>query len=588
MKREKPVMVVIGNPPYSGHSANKGAWIERLLKGLDGKQETESYFMVDGEPLGERNPKWLNDDYVKFIRFAQWKINRTGEGVLGYVTNHSYLDNPTFRGMRQSLMRTFSEIYLLDLHGNAKKKERAPDGSKDENVFNIQQGVAIGLFIKRADADGKLAKVSHADLWGRCEKEAGGGKYGWLATNDFKSTKWKKLSPKPPFYLFTPRDNKLAKEFEKGWKLTDIFPVNSVGIVTARDKLTIQWTAEDVRELVSRFKEFSEETARSYYSLPPDVRDWKVSWARKDLHDHPNVEAHISSILYRPFDTRFTYYTGRSRGFICMPRENVMRHMLGKPYLGLISVRQVAEGVFNHVFVSTRISDFRTALSKKGVSYLFPLDLYPSETPADFGKEPTQNLDKDFVELFCSAIGLEFVSNGKGKLKVEFGPEDVFYYIYAVLHSPEYRSRYADFLKSDFPHIPLTSNRMLFADLVNLGQRLVSLHLMETEADDKVAFPLVGPNRVDKVRYLPPAKGDRGQVWINRNQYFEGVTPDIWSFYIGGYRPAEKWLKDRKGRDLSFDDVNCYCKICAVLSETSRIMNNIDSIIEGNGGWPLE
>lgn len=588
VKRQKPVMVVIGNPPYSGHSANKGEWIERLLKGLDGKQETESYFMVDGEPLGESNPKWLNDDYVKFIRFAQWKIDKTGEGVLGYVTNHSYLDNPTFRGMRQSLMKTFSEIYLLDLHGNAKKKERAPDGSRDENVFNIQQGVAIGLFIKRADAGEKLAKVSHADLWGRCEKGVGGGKYGWLATNDFKSTKWKKLSPEPPFYLFTPRDNKLAKEYEKGWKLTDIFPVNSVGIVTARDKLTIQWTTEGLRELVSRFKEFSDEKARSYYSLPPDVRDWKVSWARKDLHDHPNVEAHISSILYRPFDTRFTYYTGRSRGFICMPRMNVMRHMLGKPNLGLISVRQVAEGIFNHVFVSTQISDFRTTLSNKGGSYLFPLYLYPLETPADFGNERTQNIDKDFVELLRSTIGLEFVSNGMGDLKVEFGPEDVFHYIYAVLHSPEYRGRYADFLKLDFPHIPLTSNRMLFVDLANLGRRLVSLHLMEVGMDGEVAFPLVGPNKVDNVRYVPPAKGNKGQVWINRNQYFEGVTPDIWSFYIGGYRPAEKWLKDRKGRDLSFDDVNCYCKICAVLSETSQIMNNIDKIIEDNGGWPLE
>ena len=588
VKREKPVMVVIGNPPYSGHSANKGMWIKRLLEGWDDDRETDNYFMVDGEPLGERNSKWLNDDYVKFIRFAQWKIDRTGEGVLGYVTNHSYLDNPTFRGMRQSLMRTFNEIYLLDMHGNKKKKEKAPDGSKDENVFAIQQGVAIGLFIKRVDAGDAPARVFHADLWGRREKGPSGGKYGWLASNDFASTKWEELFPISPFYLFTPRDNKLAEEYEKGWKLTDIFPVNSVGIVTARDKLTIQWTAEEIRQLVSDFKELPDEEARSRYNLPPDVRDWKVSWARKDLHDHPEVEAHISSILYRPFDMRFTYYTGKSRGFICMPRGDVMRHLRTRPNLGLISVRQVAEGVFNHVFVSTRISDFRTTLSNKGGSYVFPLYLYPSETSADFGNERTQNIDKDFVELFSSSIGLEFVSDGMGDLEVEFGPEDVFHYIYAVLHSPEYRSRYADFLKSDFPHMPLTSNRKLFAGLVTLGRHLASLHLMKAEVESNVAFPLRGPNKVDRVHYVPPTKSDRGQLWINRNQYFEGVTPDIWAFYIGGYRPAEKWLKDRKGRDLSFDDVDCYCKICAVLTETIQIMASIDKIIDDNCGWPLK
>ena len=335
VKREKPVMVVIGNPPYSGHSANKGKWIKRLLEGWDDDRETENYFMVDGGPLGERNSKWLNDDYVKFIRFAQWKIDRTGEGVLGYVTNHSYLDNPTFCGMRQSLMRTFNEIYLLDMHGNKKKKEKAPDGSKDENVFAIQQGVAIGLFIKRANADDTPARVFHADLWGRREKGPDGGKYGWLAANDFESTKWKELSPKSPLYLFTPRDNELAEEYEKGWKLTDIFPVNSVGIVTARDKLTIQWTAEEVRHLVSDFKKLPDEEARSCYNLPPDVDDWKVSWAQKDLYEHPDIETHITSISYRPFDKRFTYYTGRNRGFICRPRWNVMRHMLVERNMGL-------------------------------------------------------------------------------------------------------------------------------------------------------------------------------------------------------------------------------------------------------------
>ena len=198
VKRDKPVMVVLGNPPYSGHSANKGQWIRDLLRGKDGVATTGSYFHVDGGPLQERNPKWLNDDYVKFIRYAQRRIERTGEGVLAFVTNHSYLDNPTFPGMRQSLLDTFDDIYLLDLHGNSKKKERTPEGEKDENVFDIQQGVAIGLFVKRSNSAVAPARVFHADLWGERDAGPDGGKYEWLAANDIETTNWSELSPKSP------------------------------------------------------------------------------------------------------------------------------------------------------------------------------------------------------------------------------------------------------------------------------------------------------------------------------------------------------------------------------------------------------
>ena len=255
VKREKPVMVVLGNPPYSGHSANKGAWITGLLQGRDGGQETTSYFRVDGRPLGERNPKWLNDDYVKFIRFAQWRIDQTGEGVLGFVTNHSYLDNPTFRGMRRSLMETFDEIYLLDLHGNSKKREKAPDGGKDENVFDIQQGVAVGLFVKRGDAGDALARVLHADLWGVRETGPGGGKYGWLAANDVETTEWEELSPKPPLHLFVPRDETLLDEYKVAWSIPAIFSPNgdpAPGIVTTHDQFAISWTPEEAAAKVER------------------------------------------------------------------------------------------------------------------------------------------------------------------------------------------------------------------------------------------------------------------------------------------------------------------------------------------------
>ena len=370
VKRDRPVMVILGNPPYSGHSANKGAWIRGLLRGEDGIETTGSYFQVDEEPLGERNPKWLNDDYVKFIRYAHRRIERTGEGVLGFVTNHSYLDNPTFRGMRQSLMDTFDEMYLLDLHGNSKKKERTPEGSKDENVFDIQQGVAICLFLKRAGGTDGPARVFHADLWG--ERDAGPevGKYGWLAANDVETTTWLELSPKSPRYLFIPRDETLAEEYEAGWGMTEVFPTNSVGIVTARDKLAIRWTSDEMKQVAANFAELSEDAARMHYGLPIDVRDWKVRWAQADVRSHPDADKQMEPILYRPFDKRYTYYTGQTRGFICMPRPEVMRHMLSGPNVGLVATRQCQRDW--SVLASNTIIGHK-ALATYDIGSLFPL-----------------------------------------------------------------------------------------------------------------------------------------------------------------------------------------------------------------------
>ena len=588
VKREKPVMVVLGNPPYSGHSANKGAWIADLMRGrVDGSPE--SYFTVDGGPLGERNPKWLNDDYVKFIRFAQWRIERTGEGVLGFVTNHGYLDNPTFRGMRQSLMAAFDEIHLLDLHGNARRKERAPDGGPDQNVFDIQQGVAIGLFVKRKDGAGP-ARVFHADLWGPREGGADGGKYGQLDGNDVETTAWTELAPRSPDYLFVPRDEALADEYRAGWKLTDILPVNSAGIVTARDKLTIQWTKADMRRTVADFAELPEEAARERYQLGPDRRDWKVALAQEDVRDHPDMDERVVPILYRPFDERFTWYSGKVRGFICMPRPEVMFHMLTGPNLGLLACRQQSTGDWAHCGVTRKIAGHRT-LTTYDLGSLFPLYRYPaSKDRAKFDiAERTPNLAPEFTQAVAVATGLAFTPDGAGDLSATFGPEDVFHWCYAVLHSPEYRRRYADFLKADFPRVPLPASGALFAELAALGARLTALHLLEAgdPAEDAPAFDVGGNNRVDRVRYTEPAAGAGGRVWINKTQYFEGVAPETWAFTIGGYRPAEKWLKDRKGRPLGYDDIGRYQDICAALAETPRLMARIDGAIAARGGWPI-
>lgn len=589
IKAQHPVMVVVGNPPYSGHSANKGQWIGDLLRGrIDG--DRESYFTVDGNPLDEKNPKWLNDDYVKFIRFAQWRISQTGEGVLGFVSNHSYLDNPTFRGMRQSLMDTFDEIRILDLHGNAKKREQTPDGGQDDNVFDIQQGVAIALFVKYADGGNNPARVFHADLWGLRTSEDGGGKYGWLSNNDISTTQWAELAPITPDYLFAPRDQTLSAEYDAYWKVTDIMSEYSVGIVTARDKLAIQWTQNDMREVAEHFTTVSVEEARNRYQLGKDSSDWKVADAQQDIRDHPDNKQRIAPIQYRPFDQRYTYYTGRSGGIICRPRLQVMHHMLTEENLGLSVGRAgqvTGSEIWDVVLASKGLMDFN--LFRRGGNCLFPLYLYSPKVDAlDFGDtERIPNLDKMFTGALAETTGLSFVGDGKGELTAFFGPEDVFYYLYAILHSPDYRRRYADFLNSDFPRIPLPTNQAMFVDLANLGADLTALHLLEATVSHGPDFPVEGSGRVERVTYQQPSEDSPGRVFINDSQRFDSVAPEVWGFTIGGYRPVEKWLKDRKHRTLDFDDIRHYQRICGILAETLQIMERIDKTIETHGGWPF-
>jgi len=609
VKQEAPVMVVLGNPPYSGHSVNTGTWITNLLKGKDTltNQPTSNYFEVDGKPLGEKNPKWLNDDYVKFIRFAQWRIEQTGYGIVAFITNHGYLDNPTFRGMRQSLMGTFDEIYVLDLHGNSKKKECCPDGSKDENVFDIQQGVAISIFVKRPNGKKESVTVRHAHLWGVREEHEKtgdekclvGGKYHWLENNDISTTQWTTLKPQSPFYLFVPQNTDLLAQYQQGWKVTDILPVNSVGIVTARDSLTIHWSEEDTWKTVTDFAKLLPEAARTKYGLSKDVRDWKVELAQKDLRIHPYMETKESGpfkellvpVLYRPFDVRHTYYTGKSKGFHCMPRGEVMRHMLAGKNLALITSRLTKGETFRHTQVSGNIVEVICMSPKTSNNgFVFPLYLYPeTQVERGMGMVRRPNLVPEFTTDFAARLGMEFIPDGKGDREQTFGPEDVFAYMYSVFHSPTYRQCYAEFLKIDFPRLPLTRNPDLFRDLCKVGNELVSLHLMEKHGLNSTSYPISGNHIVDKVSYTEPGQGaELGRVWINKTQYFEGVPPEVWNFHIGGYQVCQKWLKDRKGRQLTYDDLTHYQHIVSALSETIRLMAEIDAVIEEHGGWSLD
>jgi len=525
--KNRPILVITGNPPYSGHSLNKGEWITGLI---------ETYKQVDGRPLGEKNPKWLQDDYVKFIRFAQWKMERVEEGVVGIITNHSFLDNPTFRGMRRSLMGTFNQIYVLDLHGSSRKRETAPDGGKDENVFDIEQGVCISIMVRQP---GLERKICHADLWGKRQ-----GKYRACLEMEFDTTPWVEVRPRSPFYLFIPQDESLRAEYEKGWKVTDIFPVNSVGIVTADDKTFIGFNESELKKIIrSKFNEYDRT-----FNAP---------------------------ILYRPFDNRIIYYDPIK---LERARENVMRNILSKYNIGLCCSRgREIPGSWEHVFISDQIIQHHT-VSMKEVNYLFPLYLY--NTPRN--KQPNNNPNN---HLFAEEIRAQYHVRRENfapkfrafmdvKYEHHYEPEEILGYLYAVLHSPTYRRRYAEFLKIDFPRIPFVDDRQLFEKLSGLGWGLVQAHLLK----EIPVLPKVEVTRGSDLVEKPGYHATEARLYLNPGQYFAPVPHDVWNFTIGGYQVLDKYLKSRKGRRLSLDELENVLNVVQVLRFTLDRMQEIDEI----------
>jgi predicted helicase len=595
VKRRSPIMVVIGNPPYSGHSANKGTWISDLLHGIDAKstKKTGNYFEVDGQPLKERNPKWLNNDYVKFLRFAQWRIEQTGYGILAFITDHGYLDNPTFRGMRQSLMQTFDDIYVLNLHGASKKKERSPDGSKDENVFDIQQGVAIGIFVKRKGSVSGTKVVHHADLWGLRERFQGqgtqrqlvAGKYHWLAENDIKSTAWTICEPQKPFYLFIPQNQNVRDEYQAYQKITEIMPVNVLGFQTHRDPFAIDFEKNALEQRIGEMRDIRISDQKFAEKYGSHVFGDSLAKARQKLRKDPAWQKHVIRCLYRPFDRRFCYF---SEAVMDRPRKEFLQHMV-QSNLSLNITRQTKAANWQHAVVANTPTPALFVEIKDG-SNAFPLYLYPNQNEltgiSDSQRRP--NLSDDFIKELAARLALHFIPEGTGDLQTTFGPEDIFHYMYAIFHAPTYRERYAEFLKIDFPRLPLTSNVELFRTLCGYGKRLVELHLLEKVARGATGFQGQGDYTVEKVEYVPKAqRPEMGCVWINKTQYFEDVPADVWEFHIGGYRVCQRWLKDRKGRVLSLNDLREYQKIVSALSETRTLMERIDETIEEQSGWPL-
>jgi predicted helicase len=559
-------MVVMGNPPYSGESINKGEWITALM--ADYKKEPG----FDTPLANERNIKWINDDYVKFIRLGQYFIEKNTEGILAYINNHGFIDNPTFRGMRYKLMQAFDEIYILDLHGNAKKKETAPDGGRDENVFNIQQGVSINIFVKAGQKkNNALAKVFHHDLYGLQDV-----KYEYLDKRKLSDIPFAELRPTGPEYFFVPKDSRGKAEYEMGFSVAELFTVNSTGIVTARDEFTIHESKEAVQKVINDFLSITDEEARQKYNLGKDVRDWSVAGARKDLQSGGH---NIVPIAYRPFDIRFTRYSGVSKGFHCNPRRDVMRNFVGRKNVGLVVVRRQPEKHEPYIFCTNNIiSNGYIRSDNTSIDTLLPLYLY---TDQDDPKNSTRmpNLNQAILDKISNALGLQFEIE-KTTSKTNFAPIDLLDYIYAVLHSPSYREKYKEFLKTDFPRVPYPADAADFRRLATLGSELRRLHLMEHPclAEDIEKYPYIGSgdNVADKLRFELDRDGTGGKAWINEGQCFDNVPLVAWEFYIGGYQPAQKWLKDRKGRTLTIDDIIHYQKIIAVLMRTREAMREID------------
>jgi hypothetical protein len=555
IKRDTPVMCVIGNPPYAVSSTNKNEWIQNLI--ADYKKD-----------LNERKIN-LDDDYIKFIRYGQHFIDKNGSGILAYISNNSFIDGITHRQMRKNLLESFDKIYILDLHGNSNKKEVCIDGSPDQNVFDIMQGVSINIFIKTGNKKkNEQGKVFHFELQGKREL-----KYEYLNENNFKTIQWHNLAYNTTNFFFVPKNFGLSQKYEKGFKLDDLFINNSTGIETQRDEASIHFSKKELEKTIDVFLKNDVEEIRKILSLEKDGRDWTIKTAKEDLSKGYS----ITTVQFKPFDNRFIPYTGNSKGIIAYPRNEINQHILKGNYC-IISPRFFKEPP--SYFISKSIIGHKV-LSAYDKNFIFPIYVYPNNTAQRFisqSTERTPNLNLEIVKQIGQSLGLTFTNEpfdyAQDETRSTFAPIDILDYIYAVLHSPQYREKYKEFLKIDFPRVPYPKNVTKFWQLVKLGKQIREIHLLESpEVENYITqYPIDGDNVVTKPKYQD------GKVYINQTQYFNNVPQVAWEFYIGGYQPAQKWLKDRKDRKLAFEDILHYQKIIVALTQTNNLMQQIDEV----------
>lgn len=590
--KDKNILIITGNPPYSGASANKGIFEEEIRSKYKDSLEKEPLAIIrNGKIEKEKNPKWLLDDYVKFIRFAEMKLNKQKEGgIFGFISNNSFLDNPTFRGMRYSLLKSFDKIYILDLHGNVRKKEISPDGSKDENVFDIMQGVSINIFIKNAknqnnnvavahcvnaskkSAQGvttpcysenkALAKVYHYDLFGKRED-----KYKFLFDNNSDNIEWKELKFEAPFFLFIPQNEIIKSEYDRGISVKDMFRISSTGICSQRDSVVIHKTKESVKEIIKDFCNLSKEENIRKYKIEKDGRDWQIQLAIDSIKKSElNKNGVIIQINYRPFDFYWTYYNGEAKGFMAYPRTEVMEHFLNnKNNIGLVCDRGTKLQDISNIFISDKLIDLHLVGSG---SYIFPLYIYDTENVRKILREENEEVggmfedikhfeNKGRIENFTPKFR-KFINEKYGEIK----PEEILGYIYAILFHKEYRKKYFDFLKIDFPKIPFVESKDYFLKFAKLGEELYNLHLENLKIQKEVGEPMFKDNKNKNEKIVKAIYNENEKdLFVNESLYFKNVDKEVWEYKIGGYQVLDKYLKSHKNENIDYEHFENMIKI---------------------------
>lgn len=562
VKQDKPIMVVLGNPPYNASSNNNGKWIKKLIEIY--KKEPNS-----DTSLQERNTKHLNDDYVKFIRYAQYLIDKNTEGIVAYINPHGYLDAITMRGMRWSLLNSFDEIYVLNLHGNSNKSETAPDGSVDQNVFDIMQGVCINIFIKKKNhQNGHIAEVFYADLFGKRIN-----KFDYLYENDISTVAWEKVNPQPPYYFMIPQDTILINQYQSGIKITDLFPINCPGFTSHRDNFAVTCTKE---EIIQRYNdlinpEISNEELKLKYNLK-ETSDWTINDCRSIMATK-EINKILTKCNYRPFDFKWCCL---SHGIMNRPRKEIVDNVLNKDNLCIITTRQQAIEGFNHIWVSNLPTDksMLSTATREG-SQVFPLYLYSTDDL--FGTETKRlNIKQSVLDKFRKTAKISMVETEKNKDN-QFTPEELVYYIYAVLSAEKYRNYYSVYLKSDYPYIPIPKTASAFFELSDLGKELAQVTMMKVitpRAKLTTTYPVYGLSNIDDIKY------DNGNIYINDTQYFGNVSAEAWNFIVGRHQPASLWLKHRKGRIITNGEIIYYQQMLAAIEKTIEIKTRINDTYE--------
>ncbi|GAA7210983.1 hypothetical protein Kyoto84A_04170 [Helicobacter pylori] len=563
VKLTDKIKTLLSSVQIQKQSGSKNALKE--LKNLHSKYKLQN----------EKNPKWLLDDYVKFMRFAQNKIEALGHGLFGFISNNAFLDNPTFRGLRRSLLECYDELYILNLHGDARKKEKTPQGADDENVFNIKQGVSINLFVKKAQTTKQ--KIHYYDVYGeRAEK------YAFLAQNDLNSIEWLELTPREPFYLLLPLKTRLLDEYEQGFSVQDMFQVGNTGICSQRDHVVFHKDKESLLKLLKDFSTLEPIELRRKYDIGDDGRDWRLEYAIRDVRANAdNLEKYIVLCQYRPFDYRWTYYTPNSRTFLAYPVYDVFKHMLPPPpptnpktpnqtrkNVALNTPRQLKNNdkSWTQCFISSCINDQGLSSGGNGAGVNYPLYRF---------RDP--NYTENFTPEFRDFIDKHYNHS--------FEPLEILGYVYALLYSPNYRKRYESFLKIDYPKILFTENKDLFRALSLLGIELIGLHVLNQESlnysFEKLKDATIGESCYIEAHERNPIikkpSHNEQRLYINHSAYFRGVSQEIYDYRIGGYCVLDKYLKSHKNESCDFDHVTRIIKVIARTIEIQKMLGFLTS-----------